>query len=370
MRYKALDSWRGICAVLVVLFHAEGNGPFGSSAFVRGAFLFVDFFFVLSGFVISAAYTTRIASREQFREFLLRRLGRVWPLHVAVLGALLALELAKVAAISAAGVQFNSPPFSGTLSLHGLLPSLLMVHAMGLLPALTWNVPSWSIGAEFWTYIVFALLVWWRRAHRIPLAVLIAAAAAALVIARSHTYMDVTYDLGFARCLYGFFTGVVVHRLISARAAQTSTPGTVSEIVAVAGAVLFVAMAHDGHWAFASPLVFAGVIWVFALSTGALSTLLHTAPLQAVGTWSYSIYMIHLFILGTIHTLTRLVGPRLTGSALDRGWSRVAGLPGVEDGRIVAFALLVIGVSALTYRWIEVPGQRWFNRLALSARHR
>ncbi len=245
MRYKALDSWRGICALMVVLFHADGSGPIGSSALIHGSFLFVDFFFVLSGFVISVAYASRISTGGQFREFLLRRFGRVWPLHAAILGALLLLELAKLAALQLAGISFNSPPFSGTLAISGLLPSLLMVHAMGLLPSLTWNVPSWSIGAEFWTYVVFGLLVWWRRGRLAGLPMVIALTSALILIRLSSSFMDVTYDLGFVRCLYGFFTGVVVHRLLPRRGTDAPALGTAAELAAFAAAATFVALAHD-----------------------------------------------------------------------------------------------------------------------------
>ena len=366
MRYKALDSWRGICALMVVLFHAEGRGPLGSSAFVHGAFLFVDFFFVLSGFVISVAYAARVTNSQQFREFLLRRFGRVWPLHAAIIFALLVLEIAKLLAVSWAGVQFNSPPFTGTLAPSGFLPSLLMVHAMGLLPALTWNVPSWSIGAEFWTYVVFALLVWWRRDRMVAVPLLIALCAALTIVLRSRAFMDVTYDLGFVRCLYGFFAGVLVHQLVTRRPAASAPLGTVAELASVAAVIAFVAYAHDGPWAYLSPLVFAGVILVFATSRGQLSTFLLTPPFQRLGTWSYSIYMTHLFILGVIHTLSRILGPRLAPTGLAARWRTVADLPLVADGQIIAFALTVIAVSSLTYHWIESPGQRFWNRIAKS----
>jgi hypothetical protein len=52
-RFEALDGWRGICACLVVLFHFHGFSPIYSVELVRNSYLFVDFFFVLSGFVIA-----------------------------------------------------------------------------------------------------------------------------------------------------------------------------------------------------------------------------------------------------------------------------------------------------------------------------
>src|SRR6202012_2274261 len=77
-RFVALDSWRGICAVLVAMFHLSILGHIYYSPLVRHAFLFVDFFFVLSGFVITYAYTGELSTASNLRVFAIRRLGRVW----------------------------------------------------------------------------------------------------------------------------------------------------------------------------------------------------------------------------------------------------------------------------------------------------
>lgn len=58
-RFLVLDSWRGICALLVALFHFPTSSIISQSAFVGGSYLFVDFFFVLSGFVIASSYDGR-----------------------------------------------------------------------------------------------------------------------------------------------------------------------------------------------------------------------------------------------------------------------------------------------------------------------
>ncbi len=113
--------------------------------------------------------------------------------------------------------------------------------------------------------------------------------------------------------------------------------------------------------------MFAVVILVFATSTGRVTTLLHLAPFQKLGLWSYSIYMTHLFILGVIHTVGRILGPRLGRTDIGAWWASVAHLPGMADGQVVAYALLVIAVSSQTYRFIEVPGQTLLNRVARKA---
>jgi peptidoglycan/LPS O-acetylase OafA/YrhL len=61
-RFENLDALRGTCALLVALFHLPANGLLASNALVRHAYLFVDYFFVLSGFVIAFSYGDRLLS--------------------------------------------------------------------------------------------------------------------------------------------------------------------------------------------------------------------------------------------------------------------------------------------------------------------
>src|SRR6266576_119115 len=109
-RFVVLDSWRGIAACLVALFHLEAYSHLVYShlhgvPFLGNSWLFVDFFFVLSGFVIAANYQQRLLDGFGVGRFLLLRLGRLYPLHFAVLaggvGLKLALMLASVDSSSA-----------------------------------------------------------------------------------------------------------------------------------------------------------------------------------------------------------------------------------------------------------------------------
>ena len=81
MRLVALDSLRGLCALMVALLHINSVSHISESSFVRQSWLFVDFFFVLSGFVIAFTYLDKIESKAALVEFAIRRFGRVWPLH-------------------------------------------------------------------------------------------------------------------------------------------------------------------------------------------------------------------------------------------------------------------------------------------------
>src|SRR3954468_16903005 len=85
VRFEALDALRGVCALLVVLFHIpiyhalKGVGAFANLQFC------VDMFFALSGFVLCHAYGRRLSDGDGGIRFMAMRLARLWPLHLAVL---------------------------------------------------------------------------------------------------------------------------------------------------------------------------------------------------------------------------------------------------------------------------------------------
>ena len=97
-RYQVLDAWRGICALLVAFVHVPVAHAWQNAEAFHSLQLFVDFFFVLSGFVICHAYGRRLDVDRDWPGFMIRRFGRVWPLHAAVLAGFAVIELLKLAA--------------------------------------------------------------------------------------------------------------------------------------------------------------------------------------------------------------------------------------------------------------------------------
>src|SRR5260370_10521059 len=94
MHFRVLDSWRGIAALLVALFHLNVYSAIYSLDFFRNAYLFVDFFFVLSGFVITHSYGGRMGTRESVGTFAIRRFHRLCALHSIVLLAVVLVGVA------------------------------------------------------------------------------------------------------------------------------------------------------------------------------------------------------------------------------------------------------------------------------------
>lgn len=139
VRFEVLDSWRGICAILVAMMHFPAVGWLADNAVVRGGYLFVDYFFVLSGAVIAHGYGAKIADRESYNRFMMLRLGRVYPLHVAVLLLFIAFETLRLVAPALHGD--GAPPFSDGNGLSGIISSLFLLNGTGQETQLVWNGP-------------------------------------------------------------------------------------------------------------------------------------------------------------------------------------------------------------------------------------
>jgi peptidoglycan/LPS O-acetylase OafA/YrhL len=387
IHFRVLDSWRGIAALLVALFHLNILSVIYSLDFIRNGFLFVDFFFVLSGFVITHSYSDRLVTLGGVGRFAIRRFGRLWPLHVVVLLAFVVVEAAKAVSV-AHGAPFDKPPFTGAASPGSILTNLFFGQSFGIDQQLTWNPLSWSICAEFWTYLIFAaaLLVasTWLRHVRSASEILIAAipiGAAAILMLFSQHAIDVTFDLGLARCIYGFFVGHLTYRLWR-MVSHVEFRGGLPEATTLLAAVLYVSLAGHAAISFLAPLVFAIVVFVFAFESGPVSRLMLNKANAWLGQISYSMYMWQAFIIFNlvdrpVSMIEKMTGRVLTttvlaGATFGNETRKLIVLDGhlLTIAVIVLFVGLLIAVASVSYYLIEKPGQKLFARLADGLRSR
>lgn len=378
VRFEALDSWRGIAAIVVVLFHAQVASHVYDAGLVRAGEMLVDFFFVLSGFVIAYAYAGRITRGADMGRFMMLRFGRVLPLHLVMLALFIVMEGVK-AMVPGLGAP-DDAAFTGTNALGAILTNLFLVQ-VGTHDQLTWNTPAWSIAAEIVAYAAFgfaALLV----GRALGLAALAGAIVSLAVLwALAPHGMESTHDYGDFRAIYGLSVGVLVHRLAISRIARrrmtsAASEGTAAridwlwtaiEIVTVAVALAFVVYGYKTPAAYASPFVFGVVVMVFAVEGGALSALLRTRPMALIGTLSFSIYMVHLFLIMRMVNLARLSDKLLgTKTVVPMGHTEGVdfGSPFAGDAAMLGIIAVTIAVSLVTSRLVEQPGRAWFRQMA------
>ncbi|MCK9917832.1 acyltransferase [Microbacteriaceae bacterium K1510] len=364
-RFETLDSWRGICALFVVVFHFIGMMPSSleTSPFLRNSYLFVDFFFVLSGFVLCHSYRGKIGSLPDMARFAIRRFGRVWPLHALVLASFIAVI-----------VWINQVPHPSDLdltwsgkvySIDAIVPSMLLLNAINLVYGNVWNGPAWSIGAEFYVYLLFAMVLL-VASRRLVLPSLALSVAGLIVMHHwAPALMNSTWDYGVIRCIAGFFGGVVAFHAYEMLGRRSFFRATLWELAAIALAFLFVIFAGDGADAvsplsLAAPAVFGTAVVVFAGQQGLVSLVLRARPFKALGRYSFSIYMIHqpLLIMLCFSLWSAGYSTKAFQGEVTQSWM------GSVDLVLVDFMLAVILLAAASYRFIEVPARRAFSRLA------
>ena len=362
-RFIVLDGWRGICALLVALHHFALAGPIYGLALIRNANLFVDFFFVLSGFVITHAYGQRIGTASTAASFILKRLGRVWPVHLAMLLLLICLEAARA---SLGGAGLDRPPFTGVDSWTTILPNALLLHAFNTLGGLSWNVPSWSISVEMGAYAVFAAGLMAFRSRLPWFAAFVVAVSVTMLANMPNRYVDATQDFGLFRGLIGFFLGHLVYQL---RARQVGPAfavlprATELEWAITVLVFLFVCAAGEGWLPLLAPFLFAAAVYLFSFESGALSRALTLPASTFLGKVSYSIYMVHYPIVLIVGAVCAFASKRFGLHLVVAGKDRMAdklldfGSASSDGLATLLFLGITIGAAAMTYYFIERPGQ-------------
>ena len=317
--------------------------------FIQHSYLFVDYFFVLSGFVIAHAYANRLKSGRDAGRFMVRRFGRIWPLHLLILAAFIGLELARLI------LHFDSaPPFTRDRSIEAIFTNLALIQAWHVHPYLTWNGPSWTLSAEWACYLIFAGLVLIAPKRFRWIGLVLAIIGGALVLSYARRWMNTTYDFAVPRAVYGFFLGCLLQGLWTRIPRLKGGAATLLEIAAIVAACVFIGYAQ-GPITVAVTLGFVALIWVFAGEEGMLSRVLDHPALVNLGRWSFAIYMVHMFILTVMMIVARkldLVPVR----RIDFGsvW--------LNDLFAVAMFGFIVAVAVVAHRLVEQPAQRMIDR--------
>ena len=208
--YPTLGLMRGIAALEVVMYHSSG---YGGLAPVSSAYLAVDLFFLLSGFVISHAYGEKLAAGMSVRQFMTVRFIRLWPLHI--LGIVIAATVILASMATSPGYTSNWPRFGLSLaSSPFFLPTFSLDPKAWLFPL---NVPAWTLFVELAANLL-AALVWRRLSNRVLAGVVAVSALALVAVALKNQQLDQgshwgTLPGGIIRMMFSFFLGVVLYRL-------------------------------------------------------------------------------------------------------------------------------------------------------------
>jgi peptidoglycan/LPS O-acetylase OafA/YrhL len=343
-----LESLRGLAALLVIFFHIPKWHPFLNVRIVNNAYLMVDLFFVLSGFVIFNAYGNNIESTRDLARFQFLRFGRLYPVHILFLTIFLLIEIAKYIAQTQGTVIPNSQPFREN-NLTALIQQIFLVQAIG--PTgnhNTFNVPSWSISVEFYTYLVFGCVVLFGRDGYRNLIFSAIAIASVVLLASAATFgfEDVLRGLG------GFFIGC-----LTAAAVKNTTlkvPRAASLILFL-GIIAFLQLKTSKAYDVAIYLLTAGLIGALVLQkNGVLNRVLRFGVFIWLGAISYSLYMSHSAVEWVANQFFRVVlkVPEVI-AVTGRSIPQLSGFSALLGVSFIVFLSLV--VSALVYKYVEKP---------------
>jgi peptidoglycan/LPS O-acetylase OafA/YrhL len=308
-RFEILDIFRGIFAFIVVLYHLKAVFPNSSlvqNEFISNGDLFVDFFFVLSGFVIAYNYELKVSNYVQFKQFLLKRLLRVYPLHLVML--LVALVYVVFRIIT--GFHFK-PDAVKLYTVETFFTNLFLLNSIKFPDTidLSWNFPSWSISAEVISYIVFAVFTLFINKLNLKYIkaivwLFILALSVYWIHSLSNNYFILyTYNNGFIRGLIGFSSGVICQQTFQKLAGKIDGPSlvmaTIFEVTAVILIVFFVVSGGQfKSFGLVYDFIFFFSVLIFSFEKGLLSEKIKRIGfLKEIGKISYSIYMTHALII-------------------------------------------------------------------------
>jgi peptidoglycan/LPS O-acetylase OafA/YrhL len=362
---SSLTALRGVAALLVAVFHFEMAAarfvPAAQSMFFEKCYIMVDLFFIMSGFIMLHVYSKDFQERiqgESLKKFMVARFARVYPLHL--------FSLLLLVVIVRWLTDWGNPPILLEQP-SDILPNILLLHSFGVTKIYSWNIPSWSISAEFAAYLLFpfiALFINKKRAISIILLILFVVAAyyaIMYVLPRMNPInpaipvphnLNTTFDYGYIRGIAGFITGLLVYLAYGLQSVKKAFSGdAVSFVILLAiGASLHFAL-NDGLTVF----LFAMLVLSVAANKGMIAGFCNTRVMQFLGDISYSIYLMQIFLQEPFSHGYLLPGTVGVG----RGKQNIEFFSGL--GYCLIYLILLVLISYMTYRWVERPARKFIN---------
>ncbi len=349
-KIEALESIRGVAALLVVLFHLPKWNNILVFNVLNNAYLMVDLFFVLSGFVIANAYANKITSGKALLRFQFLRFGRLYPVHLIFLGVFVLFEVAKYYAKQKMGIAGpNAQPFQENTP-TALIQHLFLVQAIGPTGnAITFNRPAWSISVEFYTYLLFGLSVLLCMRRKQWLFGLLSGLSLG-VLASQHTYGCEELLRGMA----GFFMGCMVAYSIQGLQARLHGGYALASVAAIVLFLQVKATFVKDYDALIFLLSAALIVSVVLAEGGLVKRVLNLKCLTWLGTISYAMYMSHGAVEWVANQFIRVILKK-TETVVIQG-NIFPALNTIETLVTVAIILsTVLLVSTLVYHWVEKP---------------
>ena len=351
----ALTGLRFVLALWVILHHLTGKGmlldgwahtlPLAARSIIRGGYLAVQTFFLLSGFVLARSYASTRWNRKSLRRFAVARFARIYPTYF------LSLIL-----VSWFALLFLLKPGSSALQKVAVLTDYaLLLQGWTTSLSVGWNTPAWSLSCEFFFYACFPLLFLWLR--RGSLWRIAAALGAALIVPILLAHAGVPDVWKPIHHLSDFVAGIAAAGIFTAIDREGIKPrwlGFSIYLPALAAGAAFIIYPQVLRGTVMNlntvlrPLNVALLIGL-ACGGGYLAQALSSKAANYLGKASYSMYILHVPLLWwyTRYTFYRF-------GAASPAWTGFL------------YMAVVIAVSIAALEFVEVPANRWIRDRAAS----
>lgn len=341
---KPLTSLRFFFALMVFGAHCYTIDPYFEHLVFKEGFVGVNFFFILSGFIIAYNYQKKIEERRTTnREFWIARIARIYPLHLLTL----VISVLLGGYLASGGWDWLKHFIANLFLLQPYIPKMDYFFSF--------NSPSWSLGCEQLFYFLFPLLaVFFAKSKRliICMAIITAVMIVGIYFTPEENIRAYWYVNPLTR-LPDFLIGMLLYRVYDKYRHVEWSPSKAS-LYEIGAIILFLAFYIPAPEFIPKVLRYSLFYWipisvmlfVFAKQSGILSKVLSNKYLVIGGEISFSIYLIHLFIINGYLRLS-------AADAWNIPW----------EISIPAIFIITVGVSLLSYYYFEKPANHAVKRL-------
>ncbi|WP_448269833.1 acyltransferase family protein [Nostoc sp. DSM 114159] len=371
---KSLTSLRGIAALVVVVHHFSYYGlpKIGStlsaySNFFKNGYLWVDFFFILSGFIMTHVYTETFylkVSLKNYRSYLFSRFARIYPLHIFIISLFFGLEVVKL-------LFLNTSAFTGKFNLTALFANIFLLQAFDLkCPPLFWcdtywNEPAWSISVEFFIYCIFPFLLLFllKNSYKNDF-IIYSFTLFSILLLITFTGGNLDTIIGvpsIARCGLECILGIITYKIYHRGNYKKYCNLNLLAMIAITWIILIMHYYwHDFrnlHDWLILPAFSLLILSVSIKNNSVISKFLNSGLMLYIGTISYSIYMVHWFFQELLKSFWLYKFHDVFGKEFTEYQSLTS---------LGVFLMIVLLAASLTYKYVEVPARNYLKSTILA----
>lgn len=378
---KSLTSLRGIAALIIVIHHFSYYGlpQLGAtissySDFFSNGYLCVDFFFILSGFIMAHVYVNQFASGislDNYRSYIFSRFARIYPLHFLMILLFMGVEFVKI-------FLPNTSAFTGKFNLTALFANIFMLQAFDLnCPPLFrcdtyWNEPAWSISVEFVIYCIFPIFLFLifksQPKWDVKIYFLTFMSILPLIIFYAGNLNSIIGIPSIARCGLECILGIITYKIYD----QGIFHKYFNQNFIAAISLIWIVLIMQYNWSDSVGTVRSIHDWIslpaFSLlilslssnTKGLIAKILNSSSILYLGAISYSIYMVHWFIQELLKLLWFYKFNVNFGSDFNEYQSLIS---------LSLFMFVILLSASIIYRLIEMPIRSYLKDINLVKKH-